>query len=177
MVDPGFPLVWRVQKSQAGYGSHGDLGAHVVDIARFLVGDVSQVCCAQESFIVDRPKPSFVDGLIAKAGTEMGKVDVDDASAMLIRFKERKTMGYIEVTRYGNGHRNQNYIEINGSKGSVIFDMEKMNELEFYRGSDPVNMQGFRRIQVGEGEHPYIANWWPSGHIIGYGRDFCKSSL
>lgn len=176
LVDPGFPLVWRLRKNQAGYGSHGDLGAHVIDIARFLVGEISEVCCSQQTFIVDRPKPSFVDGLIAKAGTEMGKVDVDDASAMLIRFKERTTMGYIEVTRYGNGHRNRNFIEINGSKGSLIFDMEKMNELEFYRGADPGHIQGFRRIQVGEGEHPYLANWWPAGHIIGYGETFVNQA-
>lgn len=177
LVDPGFPLVWRVQKSQAGYGSHGDLGAHVVDLARFLVGEIEAVCCTQETFIVDRPKPSFVDGLVAIAGTEMGQVDVDDASAMMVRFADKKTLGYIEVTRYGNGHRNQNRIEINGSKGTLIFDMEKMNELEFYRGSDPSHIQGFRRIQVGEGDHPYMANWWPAGHIIGYGETFVNQAF
>ena len=173
LVDPNFPLAWRLRKEAAGYGSHGDLGAHVVDIARFLVGDIEEVTCMQETFITERPKPSFEDGLVAIAGDEMGEVDVDDASAWLVRFKGKKTMGYLEVTRYGMGHRNQNRIEINGSKGSIIFDMEKMNELEFYRNSDPGNMQGFRRIQLGEGElHPYMANWWPAGHIIGYGDTF-----
>lgn len=177
LVDPGFPLVWRLQKQQAGYGSHGDLGAHVVDLARFLVGEVDEVCCQQETFLTERPKPSFVDGLVAVAGTEMGRVDVDDASAILLRFAGRKTLGYIEVTRYGTGHRNQNRIEINGSKGSLIFDMEKMNELEYYRGDDPGHLQGFRRIQVGEGTHPYMANWWPAGHIIGYGDTFVNQAF
>ena len=80
------------------------------------------------------------------------------------------------MTRYGTGHRNQNRIEINGSKGSIIFDMEKMNELEFYNGSDPSHVQGFRRIQVGEGVHPYMSNWFPAGHIIGYGDTFVNQA-
>ena len=85
-------------------------------------------------------------------------------------------MGYIEVTRYGTGHRNQNRLEINGSKGSIVFDMEKMNELEFYSTSDKPHLQGFRRIQVGEGVHPYTANWWPAGHIIGFGDTFVNQA-
>ena len=177
LVDPGFPLAWRLRKAAAGYGSHGDLGAHVVDLARFLVGEIEEVCCFQETFIRQRPKPEYEDGLIAKAGKEMGEVDVDDASAFLARFQKLKTMGYFEVTRYGNGHRNQNRIEINGSKGSVIFDMERMNELEVYLGSDPANLQGFRRVQVGEGVHPYMANWFPAGHIIGYGDTFVNQAF
>ena len=177
LVDPGFPLTWRLRKAAAGYGSHGDLGAHVVDIARFLVGDIDEVCCFQETFIRQRPKPEFEDGLVARAGTEMGEVDVDDASAFLARFRNRKTMGYFEVTRYGNGHRNQNRIEINGSKGSFVFDMEKMNELEVYLGSDPATLQGFRRVQVGEGAHPYMANWFPAGHIIGFGDTFVNQAF
>ena len=101
LVDPGFPLAWRLRKSEAGYGSHGDLGAHVVDMARFLVGEITEVSCTQRTFITERPKPVLEDGLVAVAGTEKGTVDVDDASSMLLRFADRKTMGYIEVTRYG----------------------------------------------------------------------------
>jgi predicted dehydrogenase len=176
LIDPGFPLVWRLQKSAAGYGSHGDLGAHVVDIARFLLGEIAEVTCFQETFTRRRPKPAFVDGLVARAGTEIGDVDVDDASAFLARFQGVKTMGYFEMTRYGTGHRNQNRIEVNGSKGAIIFDMEKMNELEYYRVDDPGNLQGFRRIQVGEGSHPYMENWFPAGHIIGYGDTFVNQA-
>ena len=176
LIDPQFPLVWRLQKDQAGYGSHGDLGAHVIDIARFLVGDIEEVCCTQQTFVKERFKPAFTDGLVAKAGTEVGYVDVDDASSMLIKFSDKSAMGYIEVTRYGTGHRNQNKIEINGSKGSILFDMEKMNELEFYDAGDPDHIQGFKTIQVGEAVHPYTANWWPAGHIIGYGDTFVNQT-
>ncbi len=177
LVDPGFPLVWRLQRKDAGYGVHGDLGAHVVDLAHWLVGDIEQVCAMQTTFITERPKPAFVDGLVAVAGTDMGTVDVDDASAFMMRFKNRRAIGYIEATRYGTGHRNQNRIEVNGSKGAVIFDMEKMNELEVYLNSDKGHTQGYRRVQVGEGVHPYMANWWPSGHIIGYGDTFVNQAF
>lgn len=172
LVDPGFPLAWRLRKEAAGYGSHGDLGAHVIDIARYLIGEIDEICCMQETFINERPKPKLEDGLVAIAGKEIGKVDVDDASASLIRFTGKKTMGYIEVTRYGTGHKNENRIEVNGSKGTIIFNMEKMNDLEFYSISDKEHIQGFRRIQVGEGSHPYMSNWWPAGHIIGFGDTF-----
>ncbi|MCJ7665536.1 MAG: Gfo/Idh/MocA family oxidoreductase, partial [Actinobacteria bacterium] len=176
LSDPGFPLAWRLRKKDAGYGSHGDLGAHVIDLARFLIGEFDSICCNQQTFYEKRPVASFEDGLIAVGGDKMGKVDVDDTSLMLIKFRDMKTVGYIEVTRYGTGHRNQNRIEINGSKGSIIFDMEKMNELEFYSTSDKSHIQGFRRIQVGEGDHPYMANWWPAGHIIGYGDTFVNQA-
>ncbi len=177
LTDPGFPLTWRLRKSEAGYGSLGDLGAHVVDIARYLVGEIAAVCCHQRTFIGTRPKPTLEDGLVAVAGTEMGPVDVDDASAFLVRFRDSEAMGYIEATRYGCGHRNQNKIEINGSKGSLLFDMERMNDLELYRVGDPAHLQGFRRIQVGEGSHPYMSNWWPAGHLIGFGDTFVNQAF
>ena len=176
LIDPNFPLAWRLRKSRAGYGSLGDLGAHVVDLARYLVGEIDEVLCTQETFITERPIPSFEDGLVAIPGKERGKVNVDDAASFLARFKGKKTIGYLEMTRYGTGHRNQNRIEINGSKGAIIFDMEKMNELEFYRVNDPSHIQGYRRIQVGERDHPYMANWFPAGHIIGYGDTFVNQA-
>lgn len=176
LVDPGFPLAWRLIKSQAGYGTHGDMGAHVIDLARFLVGDIASVYCRQKTFIKERPIPLKSDGLAATAGTEMGQVDVDDASAMMIAFHDTDAMGYIEVTRYGTGHRNKNRIEVNGSKGAIIFDMEKMNELQFYAEDDEAHIRGFRRIQVGEAIHPYMKNWWSAGHIIGYGDTFVNQT-
>jgi predicted dehydrogenase len=94
----------------------------------------------------------------------------------MLRFKNSKTMGYVEVTRYATGHRNQHRIEVSGSKGAIIFDMENMNELQFYAASDSGELQGFRRIQVGESEHPYMANWWPAGHLIGYGETFVNQA-
>jgi len=176
LVDPNFPLAWRLRKEKAGYGSLGDLGAHVIDLARYLVGEIEEVLCTERTFIKERPKPIVEDGLVAIAGKERGKVDVDDAAAFLAHFKNMETIGYLEMTRYGTGHRNQNRIEINGSKGAIIFDMEKMNELEFYRVDDPSHIQGYRRIQVGEGVHPYMANWFPAGHLIGYGDTFINQA-
>jgi len=176
LVDPNFPLAWRLRKEKAGYGSLGDLGAHVIDLARYLVGEIEEVLCTERTFIKERPKPIVEDGLVAIAGKERGKVDVDDAAAFLAHFKNMETIGYLEMTRYGTGHRNQNRIEINGSKGAIIFDMEKMNELEFYRVDDPSHIQGYRRIQVGEGVHPYMANWFPAGHLIGYGDTFVNQA-
>lgn len=176
LVDPGFPLVWRLQKDEAGYGSLGDLGAHVIDLARYLVGEIDEVSAMTETFITKRPKPSFVDGLSAIAGNETGEVNVDDAAAFMARFRDKKTMGYFEMTRYGSGHRNQNRIEINGSKGSIIFNMERMYELEYYNNADDPHVQGFRRIQVGEASHPYMENWWPAGHTIGYGETFVNQA-
>lgn len=176
LVDPNYPIVWRLQKKEAGYGSHGDLGAHVVDIARFLVGDISEVCCLQETFISQRPKLAAADGLRAIPGKEYGDVDVDDASMFMLRFSGKKTLGYLEVTRYGAGHRNQNRIEVNGSNGSLIFDMENMNELLYYSTKDNPGLQGFKRIQVGEIDHPFMSNWWPAGHLIGYGETFVNQA-
>jgi predicted dehydrogenase len=176
LVDPEYPLVWRLQKSKAGYGTLGDLGAHVIDLARYLVGDIEEVLCEQQTFITERPKPIVEDGLFAVAGKETGTVDVDDASIMLAHFTGKKTMGYFEFTRYGTGHKNQNLIEINGSKGSIIFNMEKMNELQLYSRSDENSVHGFRTIQVGESTHPYMENWWPAGHIIGYGDTFVNQA-
>lgn len=176
LINPDFPCAWRLRKEEAGFGSVGDLGIHVIDLARFLVGDISEVIGMSETFITERPEPAFVDGLNASPGEKMMKVDVDDATAFLARFKNRNTLGYFELTRYGTGHRNQNKIEINGSKGAIIFDMEKMNELQFYKISDLSNQQGFRTILVGEGTHPYMQNWWPCGHIIGYGDTFVNQA-
>ena len=176
LVDPGFPLVWRLRKADAGYGSHGDLGAHIVDIARWLVGEFAEVVCLQTTFVKERPLAAIEDGLYAEAGEGRGEVDVDDASLWLIRFAKGAAVGTLEVTRYGTGHRCQNRIEVNGSRGSVIFDMERMNELEFYSTSDPAHQQGFRRVQVSEACHPYMANWWPPGHIIGFGDTFVNQA-
>ena len=176
LVDPAAPLVWRLQKKDAGYGSHGDLGAHVIDTARFLVGDIARIVCTQETFVSERPVATEMDGFSAKTSGELGTVDVDDASAMMFRFRDSKALGYIEATRYGAGHRNQNRIEVNGSKGSIVFDMEQMNDLHYYSTDDPETLQGYRRIQVGEASHPYTANWWPAGHIIGFGDTFVNQA-
>jgi predicted dehydrogenase len=169
LVDPKFPLVWRCVKKDAGYGGHGDMGAHIIDLARYLVGDIDDVCCLQRTFIKQRPLPMFMSGLSATGGSDkMGDVDVDDASQMMLRFSGRETMGYVEVSRFHTGHKNKNMIEINGSRGSIIFDLERMNELEYFDRGANARVQGFTNIQVSEAVHPFIENYWPSGHIIGW---------
>lgn len=177
LIDPDFPLVWRLKKEHAGYGSLGDHGAHVVDLGLYLIGKIEKVVSFQKTFISERPVSEFSSGIEAKKGNSFGKVDVDDATIFLATFKNTNTMGYFEMTRFGTGHRNQNRIEINGSKGSIIFDMEKMNDLSFYSESDPKELQGFKRIQVGETSHPYMENWWPAGHLIGYGDTFINQAF
>ena len=172
LVDPEFPLAWRLRESEAGAGSSWDLGAHVVDLARFLVGEIDEVIGSQMTFIKERPVAKIEDGLTAIAGDEMGIVDVDDATSFLAKF-EAGAMGLFEMTRYGTGHKNENRIEIYGSKGGIIWPgFENQNQLYFYDAEDPDGERGFRRIQIGEGSHPYSSGWWPVGHNIGFGETF-----
>jgi predicted dehydrogenase len=170
-VDPGFPLVWRLQKQLAGSGAHGDLGAHLIDLARFLVGEFDQVVGLQRTFIRERPLPSAMTGLSASASTERGQVTVDDASLFMARFAGG-AVGTFEATRFAPGRRNYLSLEINGSAGSVVFNLERMNELQLYRTDDPAYAQGFRTILVTDPVHPYATAWWPPGHIIGYEHTF-----
>ncbi|MFC1724568.1 Gfo/Idh/MocA family protein [candidate division KSB1 bacterium] len=172
IIDPKFPLVWRLKKDIAGSGPHGDLNAHIIDLARYLVGDFSEVIGMEKTFIKKRPIPAEEGSLAATAGKDqMGEVTVDDAVLFLAKFK-KGMIGSFEATRFANGRRNTNKIEINGSKGSIAFNIEKMNELEFYSGDDPKHAQGFRTILVTEPVHPYMSAYWPAGHIIGWGHTF-----
>jgi predicted dehydrogenase len=171
LVDPEFPLAWRLRKKDAGGGSSWDLGAHVVDLARFLVGEVKEVVGVHETFIKERPVAEKEDGLTAIAGKTKGKVDVDDATAFLARF-ESGALGLFEMTRFATGRKNQNQIQVMGSKGSFVFNMERMNELEYYSQDEETKVQGFHTIQVTDSTHPYVANYWPSGHIIGFAESF-----
>jgi predicted dehydrogenase len=163
ITDPKFPLVWRLDKRQAGSGALGDLAAHSIDLARFLVGEIVSVAGHLETFIKTRPLPDNPK--------KSGRVTVDDAATALVRFKNG-AMGTIEATRMALGRKNHNRFEINGSLGSVAFDLEKMNELEVYFESGSKATRGFRRILVTEPVHPYIKAWWPPGHIIGYEHTF-----
>lgn len=172
IVDPSFPVVWRLQKSVAGSGSHGDLAAHSVDLAHYLIGDIEAVVGDMRTFVKERPVlAETTGGLSAKAGEQMGAVDVDDASVFLARFKSG-AVGTFEATRFAPGHKNYNRFEINGEKGSLIFNFERMNELQFFDRTDPPHAQGFRTIMATEGIHPYMGPWWPPGHIIGYEHSF-----
>lgn len=174
IVDPNFPLTWHLQKEFAGAGPHWDLNSHSVDLARFLVGEVKSVSCMSSQFIKQRPLPDEEAAGTFKGavkGTEKGTVTVEDAAFMLAEF-ENGALGSFEATRFAPGRKNYNYFEIYGDKGSIVFDLERMNELQFFSNDDPANAQGFRTIIATESSHAYVANWWPPGHIIGYEHEF-----
>jgi len=173
IIDPDFPLVWRLQKEIAGSGAHGDLGAHVIDLAHFLIGDITEVCGMSETFVKERPLPSAMTGLSAKGSADgrRGEVTVDDATLFLARFSNG-ALGSFESSRFAAGHRCTNTFEINGSKGSVRFDFERMNELEVYFTDDAADVQGFRKVLATDPAHAYMDAWWPPGHTIGYEHTF-----
>lgn len=174
ILDPNFPLVWRLQKEVTGSGAHGDILAHSIDLARFLVGEIKEVVGMMETFIKERPIVETSGGLSAKADTnhfEMGKVTVDDTSAFMARF-ENGAVGVFEATRLAGGNRNGNRFEINGEKGSIRWDMENMNLLHVYFADDDPGLQGFRTINCTEEQHPFAGAYWPPGHIIGYEHTF-----
>jgi predicted dehydrogenase len=172
IMDPNFPLVWRLDKNAAGSGPMGDLGAHIIDLARYLVGDFDEVTGMAETFIKERPLAESSDaGLGARGGATKGQVTVEDAAAFVTRFTNG-AMGTFEVTRFAGGNRNANTFEINGSKGSLRFNLERLNELEFLDLTQPSTEQGFRDLMITDGAHPYMAAWWPAGHIIGWEHTF-----
>jgi predicted dehydrogenase len=163
IVDPKFPLVWRLQSGVAGSGALGDIFSHIVDLARHLVGELSEVCAAMETFVKQRP--------VAPASRKKAKVAVDDAVTMIGRFRNG-ALASLEATRFAPGRKNSITLEINGSSGSLFFDLEEMNRLKFFNRRDPKDRQGFGDIIVTEPSHPYIDKWWPPGHIIGYEHTF-----
>jgi predicted dehydrogenase len=173
ITDPNFPLTWHLQKKFAGAGPHYDLNSHSVDLGRYLVGEILAVTAMMKTFVTERPLPGKGAGTF-KAGTgatDMAKVTVDDAAFMLTEF-ENGALGSFEASRFASGRKNYNYFEIYGSKGSLVFNLERMNELQFLDLSDPTDEQGFRTILVTNSTHPYVAAWWPPGHIIGYEHEF-----
>jgi predicted dehydrogenase len=163
LLDPTFPLVWRLDRRKAGSGSLGDIGSHVIDLARMLVGEIAEVSGVMETFIRARPLPGRPE--------RKGRVTVDDAAVSTVRFASG-AIGSIEATRFAPGRKSQCAFEINGSLGSLAFDLERMNELEVYFASDPPAVRGFRTILATEPVHPHMAAWWPPGHIIGWEHTF-----
>jgi len=175
IVDPNFPLVWRLRKPVAGSGTHGDILAHIIDLARYLAGEFDRVVGHMKTFIKERPLEESASGLSAKGSRKKGKVTVDDASMFLADFRSG-AVGVFEATRFGTGHKNGEFIEINGEKGSLKWHFEDMNELWFYDRTEPADVQGFKRILVTEDVHPYGGAWWPAGHIIGYEHGFVNAA-
>ena len=176
IVDPKFPLVWRLQKGVSGSGTHGDINAHIIDLGRYLVGEFKEVCGLMHTFVKERPlmdDSGKGQGLGGKGGQKMGKVTVDDAAMFMGRFSNG-ALANLEATRFALGRKNHIEIEINGSKGSLHFDFEDMNRLKFFNNQDPAEQQGFKDILVTQpgGKHPFVGQWWPPGHIIGYEHTF-----
>jgi predicted dehydrogenase len=173
IMDPNFPLVWRLRKEVAGSGPHGDLNAHITDLARHLVGEISEVVGMKKTFIEERPIQEAVSGgLGAKAGRRKGKVTVEDAFLFLARF-DNGALGSFEATRFAGGRKNYNSFEINGSKGSIVFNLERLNELQYCDLTEKDGrFKGFRTIMCNEASQPYNEAWWPSGHIIGWEHTF-----
>jgi predicted dehydrogenase len=176
IVDPQFPLVWRLQREYAGSGALGDIGAHIIDLSQFVTGQaITGVSALTETFVKDRPWPAEYTGLSAAAsdgnGSARGQVTVDDAALFVARLDGGGLATY-EATRFATGHKNGLRVEVNGSLGSLVFDLERMNELDFYDATLDEREQGFTRIMVTESTHPYMSAWWPPGHLIGYEHSF-----
>jgi predicted dehydrogenase len=176
IVDPNFPLVWRLVKEKAGSGAHGDLNEHLIDMSRFLVGEIAEVCGLMKTFITERPLPSAAIGLAGKAAKGKGKVTVDDATLFLAKFANG-AVGTFEATRFAPGRKNFHVWEINGSKGSLRWNLERLNELEYFDRTAPAAEQGWTTILATDASHPYFGAWWPAGHIIGYEHTFTHTIL
>jgi predicted dehydrogenase len=162
LVDPAFPLTWRLQRERAGSGALGDLGAHVVDLAQYLTGSlITGVSGVAATFVTKRPLPG--------SAADSGPVTVDDAALFTARL-DTGALASFEATRFATGRKNQLRIELNGERGSLAFDLERLNELEFYAAAD--DFPGFRRILVTEPDHPYLPAWWPPGHVLGWEHTF-----
>jgi predicted dehydrogenase len=178
LTDPASPMSWRLEKSTAGSGALGDIGAHIVDLTQHLTGEhIVNVNGLLETFVKQRPVGAASSGsllggeAVNGVGRETGDVTVDDAAVFLARFAGG-AVGVFEATRFATGRKNAIRIEINGSRGSLAFDFEDMNVLQFYDAEEGPETAGFRRILVTEPQHPYVGNWWPPGHGLGYEHGF-----
>ncbi|WP_284976566.1 Gfo/Idh/MocA family oxidoreductase [Arthrobacter sp. efr-133-TYG-104] len=196
LSDADAPLTWRMDKSKSGSGSLGDIGAHSIDAAQWITGlNISGVSALMETFVKERPVGGDFVGLGGRGGTDgpKGPVTVDDAALFTARFEAPddagiaggpgktglgKTgsgpagpIGIFEATRFALGRKNAMRLELNGTKGSIAFDFEDMNSLQFYESSLEPDA-GFRKIMVTEPSHPYTGNWWPTGHGLGYEHGF-----
>jgi predicted dehydrogenase len=162
--DPASPLVWRFQREHAGSGALGDIGSHIVDLAQFLLTDrLVAVTAVEQTFVSERPRAD---------GSGDGPVDVDDCAIFSGHFRGG-TLASFEATRFATGRKNALQIEVSGAHGSVAFDLERLNELQYYDARDgDASTAGFRRVLVTEADHPYMSNWWPPGHTIGWEHTF-----
>jgi len=177
IADPEVPLSWRLDKEKAGSGALGDIGAHIVDLAQFITGEmITGVSGLLETFVKERPIAAEFSGLHGIAGTGRGPVTVDDAAIFSARLSGGG-LATFEATRFAWGRKNALRIEINGSGGSLAFDLEDLNVLNFFDASQDAVEAGFRRILVTEPEHAYIGAWWPPGHSLGFEHAFTHQAV
>lgn len=176
LSDSNAPMTWRMDKTKSGSGALGDIGAHSIDAAQFVTGlNITGVSALMETFTKARPVGGDFVGLgghgDVTADTPMGEVTVDDAALFTARF-DGGAIGIFEATRTALGRKNAMRLEVNGTLGSISFDFEDMNFLQFYDGTDAEDARGFHRIMITEPVHPYVGNWWPTGHGLGYEHGF-----
>jgi len=173
IMDPDFPLVWRLQKKYSGSGALGDIAAHAADLSQFLNADITKVVGQMTTFIKERPLPGTSSGAWGSKGKKgkKGKVTVDDDTNFLARFKNG-SVGVLESSRFAGGRRNFNTFQVYGSKGSLAWNFERMNELEVFDRTQKSVNQGYKTLLATEADHPYVGAWWPPGHLIGYEHTF-----
>jgi predicted dehydrogenase len=178
LADSEGPMTWRLDKERAGSGALGDIGAHAIDLAEFITGlRLERVAGTLETIVTERPLLAEGIGLSGTASSERGAVTVDDAALFHGRFAAPSgggfaPLGSFEATRFATGRKNALTIEISGETGAIAFDLERLNELQFFDATAPATEQGFTTILVTEPEHPYVAAWWPAGHMLGYEHGF-----
>jgi len=164
LASPGAPLSWRLRREDAGSGALGDLGSHLIDLTCFLTGqDVASVCASTQTVVTHRPSPN--------GDRRLEPVTVDDAAFLQAQLSGG-VLATFEVSRFATGRKNHLRVEINGELGSLVFNLERLNELEFYDATLPAGEHGFRRILMTEPDHPYLAAWWPPGHMLGWEHTF-----
>jgi len=174
LSDENAPMTWRLDRSKSGSGALGDIGAHSIDAAQYVSGlQVTGVSGLLNTFVNERPLGGTLVGLGGQGASDggTGTVTVDDAAIFSARF-DSGAIGVFEATRFALGRKNSMRLEVNGNLGSLAFDFENMNSLEFYDGTQPTETAGFSTINVTEPVHPYTGNWWPAGHGLGYEHGF-----
>jgi len=177
ITDPEAPLSWRLQKDKAGSGALGDIGSHIIDLTQYVTGEqIVGASAMLETFVKERPIPESSSGLSGVGGAERGEVTVDDAALFLAKFTGG-ALATFEATRFASGRKNAMRIEINGSAGSLSFDLEDMNVLHVYDHTEDPEVAGFKRVLVTEPSHPYVSAWWPAGHLLGYEHGFTHQAV
>ena len=169
LADSESPMTWRLEKETAGSGALGDIASHLVDQIRFLLGDrITGVSGRLQTYVRERP-----DGEAAGSGepAALRQVTVDDAAWATLDLAGG-AVASVEVSRVALGRKNSLQIEVSGDRGALAFDLENLNELQFFDGTQPVRQQGFTRILATEPEHPYLSSWWPQGHVLGWEHSF-----